>query len=52
MPTASTMVRKLLVVSHACVTPINQSFYADVADVTGWTIELVIPAVWATEYKA
>jgi glycosyltransferase involved in cell wall biosynthesis len=43
---------KLLVVSHACVTPINQSFYVDVAEATGWEVELVIPAVWATEYKA
>ncbi len=44
--------KKLLVVSHACITPINQSFYADVQETTGWDIDLVIPAVWATEYKA
>jgi L-malate glycosyltransferase len=43
---------KLLVISHACVTPINQSFYGDVAEATGWEIELVVPEVWATEYKA
>jgi len=42
---------KLLVISHACVTPINQSFYADVADATGWEIELVVPEAWKTEYK-
>jgi glycosyltransferase involved in cell wall biosynthesis len=41
---------KLLVVSHACVTPINQSFYADLARLTGWEIELVIPSSWDTEY--
>ena len=43
---------KLLVVSHACVTPINQSFYVDVAEATGWEIELVVPEVWTTEYRA
>jgi glycosyltransferase involved in cell wall biosynthesis len=41
---------KLLVISHACVTPINQSFYADLAALTGWEIELVVPASWDTEY--
>jgi glycosyltransferase involved in cell wall biosynthesis len=43
---------KLLVISHACVTPINQSFYVDVAETTGWDIELVVPELWETEYKA
>jgi glycosyltransferase involved in cell wall biosynthesis len=43
---------KLLVVSHACVTPINQSFYGDLAQLTGWEIELVIPSSWNTEYTA
>jgi glycosyltransferase involved in cell wall biosynthesis len=43
---------KLLVVSHACVTPINQSFYVDVARITGWEIELVIPSSWESEYKS
>jgi glycosyltransferase involved in cell wall biosynthesis len=43
---------KLLVVSHACVTPVNQSFFADVADQTGWDVELVIPSFWDSEYKS
>ncbi len=43
---------KLLVVSHACVTPVNQSFFADVADQAGWDIELVIPLSWNSEYKS
>jgi glycosyltransferase involved in cell wall biosynthesis len=40
----------LLVVSHACATPINQSFFADVEAVTGWNVSLVLPEVWKTEY--
>ncbi len=43
---------KLMIVSHACVTPINQNFYAQVSELTGWDVSLVIPAVWSTEYKA
>jgi glycosyltransferase involved in cell wall biosynthesis len=43
---------KLLVVSHACVTPVNQSFFADVAEQTGWDVELVIPSFWDSEYKS
>jgi glycosyltransferase involved in cell wall biosynthesis len=41
---------KLTVVSHACVTPVNQSFYAEVERLTGWSIELVVPASWKTAY--
>ena len=43
---------KLLVVSHACITPVNQSFYADVAQSTGWDVSLVIPSTWTNEYAA
>jgi len=46
-----TVKTKLLVVSHACVTPINQSFYVSVEEATGWEVELVVPLVWATEYE-
>jgi glycosyltransferase involved in cell wall biosynthesis len=42
---------KLTVVSHACVTPINQSFYAEVERLTGWSIELVVPASWKNAYS-
>ncbi len=43
---------KLLVVSHACITPVNQSFYADLAHGTGWDVSLVIPSTWTNEYVA
>lgn len=43
---------KLLVVSHACITPVNQSFYAAVAEETGCDITLIVPATWTTEYSA
>jgi glycosyltransferase involved in cell wall biosynthesis len=41
---------KLMVISHACATPLNQSFFADVEKVTGWKLTLVLPKSWKTEY--
>jgi len=41
---------KLLVVSHACVTPANQAFFAEVKNVTGWDVSLLLPRQWATAY--
>ena len=41
---------RLLVVSHACVTPINQQFFAVLEEQTGWNITLVAPARWKNEY--
>ncbi len=43
---------KLLVISHACILPIHQSFYADVMDQTGWSVTLVTPSRWSTQYGA
>jgi glycosyltransferase involved in cell wall biosynthesis len=40
----------LMIVSHACATPINQSFFADVEAVTGWKLTLALPRSWKTEY--
>jgi glycosyltransferase involved in cell wall biosynthesis len=42
---------RLLVVSHACITPSNQGFFADVMKQTGWAIDLVIPEPWHSEYR-
>jgi glycosyltransferase involved in cell wall biosynthesis len=41
---------KLLVFSHPCVTAVNQSFYSDLEQHTGWTVTLVMPNRWTTEY--
>lgn len=41
---------RLLVVSHPCVTPINQQFYADVERQTGWDVTLVVPQAWRDGY--
>ena len=41
---------RLLVVSHACSTAINQSFYADLEVETGWQVSLVIPSRWSNQY--
>lgn len=43
---------RLLVVSHASVTPVNQAFFADVARQTGWDVDLVIPSSWISEYNS
>ena len=40
----------LLVVSHACVTPINQAFFAAVERISGWQLTLVTPSRWKSEY--
>jgi len=42
--------QRLLIVSHACVTPINQEIFAAVENLTGWDIHLVVPATWKSEY--
>jgi glycosyltransferase involved in cell wall biosynthesis len=41
---------KLLVVSHPCVVDTNQAFYAEVERLTGWSLTLVVPASWRSEY--
>lgn len=41
---------RLLVVSHPCVTPVNQKLYATVERQTDWDVTLVAPASWDSEY--
>ena len=41
---------KILVISHPCVTPINQQFYAEVEKQTGWEITIIVPSNWKSEY--
>jgi glycosyltransferase involved in cell wall biosynthesis len=41
---------KLLIVSHSCVTPINQQFYAEVERQTNWDLTIVLPDNWKNEY--
>lgn len=41
---------KLVVVSHPCVTPVNQKFYARVEQRTGWQVTLVVPRRWRTGF--
>lgn len=40
----------LLAVSHPCITPINQDFFAHVEAETRWTVTIVLPLRWTTEY--
>ena len=41
---------KILVVSHACVSPINQDFFSRVAALSRWDITIMLPAQWKGEY--
>lgn len=41
---------KLLVVSHACATPVNQQFFAEVEQESGWSLALAGPAQWTDDY--
>lgn len=42
--------RRVLVVSHECVTQLNQQLYAEVQRLTGWDFTLVLPAIWRDEF--
>ena len=41
---------KLLIVSHTCVNPAGQQFYAEVERQTGWQLTIVTPELWKDEY--
>jgi L-malate glycosyltransferase len=41
---------KLLVVSHPCVTPVNQQFFAEVESLSGWELTIIVPSNWRSEY--
>ena len=41
---------RLLVVSHPCVTPINQDFFGAVAEHSGWEVTILVPNRWRNEY--
>ena len=41
---------KLLIVSHACVTPVNQQFYAELERQTAWDLTIITPSNWKNEY--
>jgi glycosyltransferase involved in cell wall biosynthesis len=41
---------KLLIISHSCITPINQQFFAEVEQQTGWDLIIVTPSMWKNEY--
>ncbi|TYQ26950.1 glycosyltransferase family 4 protein [Pseudanabaena sp. UWO311] len=42
---------KLLVLSHACVTPVNQQFFAEIEEQTGWEITIIVPKKWKNDYN-
>jgi L-malate glycosyltransferase len=42
---------KLLVLSHACITPVNQQFFAEIEEQTGWEITIIVPTKWKNDYN-
>ena len=42
---------KLVIVSHPCVTSVNQQFYAQVEQQTGWELTIITPSNWKNEYS-
>lgn len=42
--------RRILIVSHPCVKPLNQQLYAEVQRLTGWEFTILLPAVWKDEF--
>jgi glycosyltransferase involved in cell wall biosynthesis len=41
---------KMVVVSHACITPRNQEFFQRVCDVSGWSLTIILPSRWANVF--
>jgi glycosyltransferase involved in cell wall biosynthesis len=41
---------RILIVSHSCVTPINQQIYAEIRKLTGWDFTLLVPVTWKDEF--
>jgi glycosyltransferase involved in cell wall biosynthesis len=41
---------KLLIISHSCVIPVGQQFYAEVERQTGWDLAIITPLLWKDEY--
>jgi glycosyltransferase involved in cell wall biosynthesis len=41
---------RVLIVSHSCVTPINQQIYAEIRRITGWDFTLLLPETWRDEF--
>jgi glycosyltransferase involved in cell wall biosynthesis len=44
--------RKLLIISHACVTAVNQQLYAEVERQTDWKLIIITPSNWIGEYSS
>jgi glycosyltransferase involved in cell wall biosynthesis len=40
----------LFVLSHPCVTPTNQAFFAEIQRKSGWSVTIAAPAQWNGEY--
>lgn len=43
---------KILAISHACVTDVNQQLFVELAQIRDNQIELVVPSSWKSEYSA
>lgn len=43
---------KLVVVSHACITPENQEFFQQISQAAGWDVTIILPDRWKTDFKS
>ncbi|NJK34756.1 MAG: glycosyltransferase family 4 protein [Oscillatoriales cyanobacterium SM2_2_1] len=41
---------RVLILSHACVTAINQEFFATLAHLSGWQVTVITPSRWRNDY--
>jgi L-malate glycosyltransferase len=41
---------KLLVLSHACITPVNQQFFSEIESQSDWEITIIVPSSWKNDY--
>lgn len=41
---------RLLVLSHPCLTPINQQFFAAAQELAGWDVSIAVPSSWKNDY--
>ncbi len=44
--------KKLLIISHSCITSVNQQFYAEVERQTNWKLIIITPSNWNNQYSS
>ncbi len=42
--------KRILILSHACVTAINQEFFGVLGQLSGWQVTIITPSRWCNDY--